>query len=118
MSLRPSGAPEVPLDGIAGGPVMVKVPFGPSKGKERVRSILRGEGGFPLSLVLTGGTAVVSGAAAAAWKVRSGDLAARDPVQADPAVRARVRRLDRSAAIALVVMQAGIAAFLSLLLSD
>jgi hypothetical protein len=83
-----------------------------------VTSIRRKDQGIPLPLFVTGGTALISGIAAASWKVRADEVYAAYRTTPDPSARERTRRLDTSAAVALAAMQVSIGLFMYFLLSE
>jgi hypothetical protein len=65
----------------------------------------------PLRLYLTGAATVLSGTAAAYFKIKADDTYQQYLITGNNSDRARVRELDRSAAIALVATQLGLALF-------
>ncbi|MGA9115474.1 MAG: PEGA domain-containing protein [Bacteroidota bacterium] len=69
-------------------------------------------------LLAAGGGALLAGAFSAWFKIRSDELHAQYLATGDPALAARVRRLDAAAGIALAVAQAGLGIAAYLLLSE
>jgi hypothetical protein len=118
LTLRPPGSPSIPLAPPgAEGTLLLRVP---SDGlpDDLVFSTLKQDRGISLPLAISGGAAILSGAAAAAWKVRAERIEGTYRVGGDPAAQASVRRLDGSATAALAAMQISIAVFLYFLLSE
>jgi hypothetical protein len=119
MTLRPPGAPAVRLlPPRNAGVLHMSLPLSLPVEDARVMRISDEERGIPLRLVVTGGTALLSGIAAAAWKVRADEVYAGYRLSRDPAARARTRRLDTSAAVALAAMQVSLGLFVCFLLSE
>ena len=71
-----------------------------------------------LRLYIAGGTAVAAGVAAAYFKIKADGRNALFQSTGDPALERETRRLDNSAAIALIVTEIGFAFFSYYLLSD
>jgi hypothetical protein len=119
MTLRPPGASPVLLLPPRGtGLLRLTLPLSLPEPGGRVLNIAERERGIPLQLVATGGAALLSGVAAATWKVRADGVYAEYRLNRDPAARERTRRLDTSAAVALVAMQVSLGLFVYFLLSE
>jgi hypothetical protein len=74
--------------------------------------------GRTLPTVASGAGAVLAGAAAAYFKIQADDRNEAYGRGGDPGVLAERNRLDRAAAVSLVIMQVGVGLFMYLLLSD
>lgn len=80
--------------------------------------LLHEEPGPPIRLYVAGGAALVSGIAAAAWKVRADEVYAEYRAGRDPAARDRTRRLDTASAVALAAMQISLGLFVYFVFSE
>jgi hypothetical protein len=119
MTLRPPGASPVRLLHARGaGVLQISLQLPLPAPESRVMSISDQERGIPLRLLVTGGTALLSGVAAAAWKVRADEVYGGYRLSRDPAAREQTRRLDTSAAVALAAMQVSLGLFVYFLLSE